>query len=93
MHELKYILVCINSEIIRSYWLAKYSDNKALFPKIKGFQLKELPIPKVSISQQREVVELVDKILERKQIDSEVGISEIENEINNHLRNHYGQKQ
>lgn len=92
-YELKYILACLNSEIIRSYWLAKYSDNKALFPKIKGFQLKELPIPKVSISQQREVVELVDKILERKQIDSEVGISEIENEINNHLRNHYGQKQ
>ena len=92
-YELKYILACLNSEIIRSYWLAKYSDNKALFPKIKGFQLKELPIPKVSISQQREVVELVDKILERKQIDSEVGIYEIENEINNHLRNHYGQKQ
>lgn len=92
-YELKYILACLNSEIIRSYWLAKYSDNKALFPKIKGFQLKELPIPKVSISQQREVVELVDKILERKQIDSEVDISEIENEINNHLRNHYGQKQ
>lgn len=92
-YELKYILACLNSEIIRSYWSAKYSDNKALFPKIKGFQLKELPIPKVSISQQREVVELVDKILERKQIDSEVDISEIENEINNHLRNHYGQKQ
>lgn len=90
-YELRYIIACLNSEIIRNYWAAKYSDNKVLFPKIKGFQLKELPIPKVEISQQKEVTNLVDKIIDMKADDREVDILEIESEINNILRKHYGQ--
>ena len=89
-YDLKYILACLNSSIIRNYWLAKYSDNKALFPKIKGFQLKELPIPKVTIEQQMYVVEIVDKILEKKQQNRDADITELEKEINNLLEKDYG---
>ena len=43
--ELLYILAILNSKLIKSYWNFKYSDGKQLFPKIKGYQLKSLPIP------------------------------------------------
>jgi type I restriction-modification system DNA methylase subunit len=39
-----YLLTILNSRLIKSYFLSKHSDGKQLFPKIKGFQLKELPI-------------------------------------------------
>lgn len=62
-YDLKFLLACLNSSFIKKYWKAKYYDNKNLFPKIKGYQLKELPIPKVELSQQEEVIKLVDKLL------------------------------
>ena len=61
---MNFILACLNSSFIKNYWKAKYSDNKALFPKIKGFQLKELPIPIVNLEQQVEITDFVDKIIE-----------------------------
>ena len=63
-YTLNFILACLNSSFIKNYWKAKYSDNKALFPKIKGFQLKELPIPIVNLEQQVEITDFVDKIIE-----------------------------
>ncbi|MDT0294091.1 Eco57I restriction-modification methylase domain-containing protein [Mesonia ostreae] len=39
-----YLLALLNSALIKSYFLSKYSDGKQLFPKVKGFQLKKLPI-------------------------------------------------
>lgn len=43
-YNLMYLLCILNSSLIKKYWLSKYSDGKQLFPKIKGYQLKELPI-------------------------------------------------
>jgi hypothetical protein len=42
--SLLYLLAILNSTLIKKYWSSMYSDGKSLFPKIKGFQLKELPI-------------------------------------------------
>ena len=79
-YELLFIFACLNSSFIRNYWKAKYSDNKALFPKIKGFQLKELPIPVVNKEQQIIIVELVEKMISGK--DSNSGIdADIEQKI------------
>ena len=43
-YNIMYILAILNSTLIKRYWTSKYSDSKQLFPKIKGYQLKELPI-------------------------------------------------
>ncbi len=61
--NIKYILAILNSNTIKCYWLSKYSDGKQLFPKIKGYQLKELPIPKISEEAQKPFIDLVNNIL------------------------------
>lgn len=86
-YDLKFLLACLNSSFIKNYWKAKYSDNKALFPKIKGFQLKELPIPIVAKEQQLPIIELVDKIIAGKQMDEDT--TEIEKKIDQLLYTMY----
>jgi hypothetical protein len=39
-----YLLAILNSNLIKKYFLSKFADGKQLFPKIKGFQIKSLPI-------------------------------------------------
>ena len=56
-----YVLAILNSSLIKSYWLAKYSDSKQLFPKIKGYQLKELPV--YITSDQQPFITLAEKML------------------------------
>ncbi len=65
-YQLHYLLCILNSRIIKKYWLSKYSDSKQLFPKIKGYQLKELPIKIASKTQQEKFGELAKVIIELK---------------------------
>ena len=58
-----YLLAILNSTLIKFYFLSKYSDGKQLFPKVKGFQLKELPIKKSSIENQKPFIEKVELML------------------------------
>lgn len=60
---LKYILAIFNSRLLKKYWLSNYSDSKQLFPKIKGYQLKQLPIKILSIDLQKPFEEKVEIIL------------------------------
>ncbi len=62
-YDLKYVFCILNSTLIKSYWLSKYSDNKDLFPKIKGYQLKQLPIKKIPLSDQSPFIEKADLML------------------------------
>lgn len=62
-YNLLYILCLLNSSVIKKYWLSKHSDSKLLFPKIKGYQLKELPIKQISIEAQQPFIDLADKML------------------------------
>lgn len=89
-YDLRFLLACLNSAFIRSYWKAKYSDNKALFPKIKGFQLKELPIPIVTREQQEAVIAIVDKVLRIKELGKDMDTSEQEKEIDMLIEKMYG---
>ena len=61
--SLKYILAILNSQLIKSYWLSKYNDNKDLFPKIKGYQLKQLPIKEISLENQQPFIEKANLML------------------------------
>ena len=58
-----YILSILNSKLIKSYFLSKYSDGKQLFPKIKGFQLKELPVKVANKKEQTPFIEKADQML------------------------------
>lgn len=55
-YDLYFLLAILNSNLLKKYWLFTYSDGKQLFPKIKGYQLKNLPIPKVNIEQQQPII-------------------------------------
>lgn len=61
--NIKYLLAILNSRFMRSYWLQNFSDNKQLFPKIKGYQIAQLPIPKASLETQESISEKVDLLL------------------------------
>jgi len=58
-----YILAILNSSLIKQYWMSKYNDNKDLFPKIKGYQLKQLPIKEISLEAQQPFIEKADQML------------------------------
>lgn len=60
-YNLKYLLCILNSTLIKKYWLSKYSDGKQLFPKIKGYQLKELPIAIAKSDVQKKYTEIADE--------------------------------
>jgi hypothetical protein len=88
-YDLRYILACLNSVFIKNYWKAKYSDNKATFPKIKGFQLKELPIPIADAEKQKPVIEIVDRIIERKNEDEMCDVEELQLQLDELLKEYY----
>lgn len=62
-YDLKYLLCVLNSKLIKEYWLAIYSDGKQLFPKIKGYQLKSLPIKEISKKNQQSFIEKADEMI------------------------------
>ena len=62
-YSLKYVLTILNSKVIKKYWIANYSDSKQLFPKIKGYQLKQLPIPTATKIEQMSFIEKADTML------------------------------
>jgi hypothetical protein len=61
--DLKYVLCLLNYSVIKTYWSSKYSDNKLLFPKIKGYQLQKLPIKEIPKKDHQPFIALADKML------------------------------
>ncbi|MDR3261984.1 MAG: hypothetical protein LBT78_09155, partial [Tannerella sp.] len=62
-YSYKYLLALLCSSMIKKWWLSLFSDNKDLFPKIKGNQLKEIPIKAIPISEQQLFIALADQML------------------------------
>lgn len=58
-----YVLSILSSSAIKKWWLSRYIDNKNLFPKIKGGQLKTIPVPILSLDEQSILVVLAKQIL------------------------------
>ena len=75
--SLLYILSILNSHLIKYFWKNTYSDNKMLFPKIKGYQLKEVPIKAISLEEQKPLIQLVDQMLE---VHRQLEIAKFEND-------------
>ena len=61
--NLKYLFTLLNSKLLKKYWEYKYNDNKNLFPKIKGYQLDDLPLVNIPLDKQQPFIEKADKML------------------------------
>lgn len=61
--DLKYLFTLLNSKLLKKYWEYKYNDNKNLFPKIKGYQLDDLPLVNIPLEKQQPFIEKADKML------------------------------
>ena len=82
----KFLLGVMNSTASHNFLRANRRSNIHLYPD----DWKKLPIPDVSPEQQAPVVELVDRILAKKQADADTDVSALENEIDEIVYSLYG---
>jgi hypothetical protein len=80
-YNINYLLAILTSKLLKSYWLSKYSDGKKLFPKIKGFQLKELPIKIADKQTQQPFIDKADLVLQQNK-----GLQEFSNKFQKYLQ-------
>ncbi len=64
-YSYKYLLAILNSSFMKKYWQYHYSDNKQLFPKIKGYQIKEIPIKEIKKEVQQPFIKKADIMLSK----------------------------
>ncbi len=84
--SVKYLLAVMNSTAARDFLRANRRSNIHLYPD----DWKKLPIPDVTIEDQRPIVELVDKILEAKRADKTADVSVLENRVDEIVSHLYG---
>ncbi len=77
----KYVLALLNSSLLQWYYATMFKGDTELFPKIRIAQAKQLPIFKASMEQQQPIIELVDRILEKKRSNPNADTSASEREI------------
>ena len=75
-HNPFYILAIINSQVIDWYFRKTSTNNH-----VNIYELEQLPIPEASQEQQKPIVELINRIMEKKQSNSSADISLLEREI------------
>ena len=67
-----FILAILNSQIIQFYYQTKFAANTDIFPKIRIGQVKELPIKKISLSEQQPLIEKANIMLSKNKELSEI---------------------
>ena len=77
----KYVLALLNSSLLQWYYATMFKGDTELFPKIRIAQAKQLPIFKASMEQQQPIIELVDRILEKKRSNPNANTLALEQEI------------
>ena len=77
----KYVLALLNSSLLQWYYATMFKGDTELFLKIRIAQAKQLPIFKASMEQQQPIIELVDRILEKKRSNPNANTSASEREI------------
>jgi len=80
-YAVKYVLACLNSKACQYYYSSKFKSDTELFPKIRIKQARTLPIPAVTPEKQQEVINLVNDILNVKEMDSVADTQKLENRI------------
>jgi hypothetical protein len=86
----KFVLGCLNSKLLQFYYQTKFKAETELFPKIRIIQAKELPIPKITLSNQQPIITIVSQILSIKKENPQADISELEKQIDELVYKLYG---
>ena len=86
----KYLVACLNSNVLQFYYQTMYKNETDLFPKIRIKQAKLLPIYIAEEREQTEIIGLVDKILLTKRANSSADTSALESEIDRLFYQLYG---
>ena len=78
--SLKSLLAVLNSKAI-GYYISTFGDksNQALFPRVSMKMLKQIPIPKVTLLQQKELDLLVEEVISQKKVNNDT--SSLEHQI------------
>ena len=61
--DIRFILGILNSKANRAYWIFKFTDYKATFPKIKKAPLLAMPIPQASQAEVANLIAFVEKMI------------------------------
>ncbi|MBR4157186.1 MAG: Eco57I restriction-modification methylase domain-containing protein [Bacteroidales bacterium] len=87
----KFVLGLLNSKLLDFYYKKKFSTKKEdVFPEIQTYLYEQLPIPQTSQSLQKEIIDIVDDILQIKKNDSGADASLLEQEIDKLVYKLYG---
>ncbi len=78
---LKLLTAILMSKVMSYFFINTFSDNKTLFPKIKGSQIKLLPIKIPEDNLRKNIEKRVEKILALKKKNPEADMTELEAEI------------
>jgi type I restriction-modification system DNA methylase subunit len=65
-YEIKYVLALLNSRLFDWYYRNHPFQKKRTFPQVRISMLKNLPIKKASLQEQKQIADLVDKIISQK---------------------------
>lgn len=79
--ELKYVLGVINSTLGNYLYHLLIAEEGKVFAQVKLTFLRKIPIKKATLSEQKSIIKLVDKILTLKENDSESDTSYLEKQI------------
>jgi len=85
----KYLVGLLNSKLI-AFWLRNKGKMQGSNYQLDKEPLLQIPIPDISISQQKPIISLVDKILSKKKSDSKVDTTELEKAIDKLVYEIYG---
>ncbi|MFN8865516.1 MAG: Eco57I restriction-modification methylase domain-containing protein [Flavobacteriales bacterium] len=80
-YDCRFITGLLNSKLLGFYFVNKFSERDNVFPKAKIGQCRLLPIVKCDEHHQTRLVELVNEVLLKKQLDAKTDTTEIEREI------------
>jgi hypothetical protein len=81
-YDIRFVLASMNSKVMDFYYKKKFSTKKAdAFPEIQTYLYEQLPIYQASEEQQKEIIKLVDQILQIKQEFSLADTTALEDEI------------
>jgi len=88
--DYKFALAILNSKLTSFIYKNLTGEEGRGFAEVKPKNVRKLFVPKISIEQQKPFVELVDKIMELKKVDSKVDTTELEKQIDTMVYELYG---
>ena len=91
--NIKYLLALFNSKLINYWYKINICETGRVFAQVKAIQLKKIPIPNISLSEQQPIIALVDKILSAKKENPAADTAELEREIDLLVYGLYGLNQ